>query len=298
MTEHKPLLRRVAGGAKFRIQKALVLTRIRASNALRHRGCALGDDRAPIVSMTSYGDRLDLAYYALESILMGRLRPSRIILWVDDRATIQHLPRQLRRLQRVGLEVRLSVEGVGPHTKYFDALQIAVEAGVPLVTADDDTIYPVFWLHQLFEHHLHHPDGISCYRARRIGVDTTDSDAGPHLLPYAQWPLVRDSRESDRNFVCGVSGALYPLHMVRALIARGTEFKEVCPSADDVWINHTALQVDVPVRVVGGNSRDFISVEAAQSSGLKHVNVSQGRNDVQIAAAYQELDRKKLAACR
>ncbi|WP_439031893.1 glycosyltransferase family 2 protein [Gordonia terrae] len=294
--EKQARLRQLAGGAKFQVRKALILTRIRAINALPFRRTALGDAGAPIVSMTTYGDRLGLVYIAIESILMGRLRPSRIILWVDDGATIERLPRRLKRLQRVGLEVRQSIEGVGPHTKYFDALGIAAETGLPLVTADDDVVYPAYWLHRLFGYHLDHPDGISCYRARRIGVDLSDGDRGPQIVPYAEWPLVHDAEENNRNFLCGVSGALYPVHMVRALIARGTEFKAVCPTADDVWINHTALQVDVPVRVVDGSSRDFASIEAAQSSALKHVNVTKGRNDSQVAATYVELDRKKLAA--
>lgn len=289
-------LRRVAGATKFRAQRSLVFGRLRARNVLPVRGCALGDPGAPIVSLTSYGERVAISYLAIESILRGRLRPSRIILWVDDEETVEHLPAALRRLQRAGLEIRVAAEGSGPHTKYLDALPLAAQSGVPLVTADDDTVYPVDWLHRLFAHHLDHPDGISCYRARRIAVDTTDDQSGPGLLPYEQWPLVRDSSECERNFVTGVSGALYPPVMINALMERGTEFEEVCPNADDVWINHTALQVRVPVRVVDGRSRDFISLEAAQGTGLKHANVARGRNDVQIAATYSELDRKTLAA--
>ncbi|WP_239582397.1 glycosyltransferase family A protein [Gordonia rubripertincta] len=257
---------------------------------------ALGDAGAPIVSLTSYGERVAISYLAIESILRGRLRPSRIILWVDDEATVEHLPAPLRRLERAGLEIRVAAKGSGPHTKYFDALPLAAQSGVPLVTADDDTVYPVDWLHRLFAHHLDYPDGISCYRARRIAIDTTDNQSGPGLLPYERWPLVRDSKECERNFVTGVSGALYPPAMITALMERGTEFEAVCPNADDVWINHTALQARVPVRVVDGRSRDFISLEAAQGTGLKHANVAQGRNDVQIGATYSEVDRKSLAA--
>lgn len=87
-------LRRVAGGAtKFRAQRSLVFGRLRARNVLPVRGCALGDPPgAPIVSLTSYGERVAISYLAIESILKGRLRPSRIILWVDDEETVEHLP--------------------------------------------------------------------------------------------------------------------------------------------------------------------------------------------------------------
>ena len=288
-------LRRAVGDAKFRVQKRMLLIRMRTINALPLRRSALGDAGAPVVSLTSYGDRIALAHLAIESILRGRLRPSRVILWVDDRQTCDRLPAQIRRLQRVGLEVRVADGGTGPHTKYFDALALALEDDVPLVTADDDTIYPVDWLHKLFEQHLGHPDALTCYRARRVVVDTSDDDRGPRLASYSEWPLVQDSVESNRNFVTGVSGALYPVELMRALLARGTRFEQACPRADDVWINHTALQAQIPIRVVDGRSRDFISVDPAQAVGLKHANVAQGGNDVQIDATYSELDRKQLA---
>ncbi|VTR06758.1 Fucose 4-O-acetylase and related acetyltransferases [Clostridioides difficile] len=293
--DERSRFRRAVGGVKFRAQKQSLIIRIRITNALPLRRSALGDHGAPIVSLTSYGDRITLAHFAIESILRGKLRPSRIVLWVDDQQAVECLPKELKRLRKVGLEVRAADGGSGPHTKYFDALALALEDGVPLVTADDDTVYPAHWLHRLFAFHLGHPDGISCYRARRVVVDTSDVDRGPRLTPYCRWPLVQDSFVSNRNFVTGVSGALYPAELMRALVARGTQFKRECPRADDVWINHTALQAQIPIRVVDGRSRDFISLEPAQATGLKHANVTQGGNDVQIAATYSELDRKQLA---
>ncbi|WP_238554047.1 glycosyltransferase family A protein [Gordonia sp. KTR9] len=271
------------------------MTWIRITNKLPLRRSALGDVGAPIVSLTSYGDRVAMTHFAIESILRGKLRPSRIILWVDDQKTVDFLPRQLKRLRQAGLEVRVADGGSGPHTKYFDALALALADGVPLVTADDDTVYPADWLHRLFAYYLGHPDGVACYRARRVVIDTSDRDSGPRLTPYSQWPLIKDSSVSNRNFVTGVSGALYPAELMRALVARGTQFEELCPKADDVWINHTALQAQIPIRVVDGRSRDFISLESTQAIGLKHANVMQGGNDAQIAATYSELDRKRLA---
>ena len=43
----------------------------------------------PPVSMTTHGARTDSAYLAIESIGLGRLKPSRFVLWLDDQARFE-----------------------------------------------------------------------------------------------------------------------------------------------------------------------------------------------------------------
>ena len=57
------------------------------------------------------------------------------------RTRIESRPESLRRLERRGLEVRLT-QNYGPHTKYYPSLADAIADGLPLVTADDDILYP------------------------------------------------------------------------------------------------------------------------------------------------------------
>ena len=152
----------------------------------------------PVVSLTTYGTRIRWSHLAIESIARGSLTPSRTGLWLDDEAAFARLPRPLRRLRRRGLEIRLS-ENLGPHTKYFPFIEASDSFTGPLVTADDDTIYPRFWLERLAQE-----------------------------------------------------------------------------------------------RLIDGESRTFSLLEGTQDVALWYVNVSQGRNDAQIAATYTAEDISRL----
>ena len=99
----------------------------------------------PVVSLTTYGKRANKAYLAIESIARGSLLPSRLILWLDEQVLYDDLPAPLFRLTRRGLEIKLC-KNYGPHKKYYPYVESQTTFTSPLVTADDDTIYPRSWL--------------------------------------------------------------------------------------------------------------------------------------------------------
>jgi hypothetical protein len=243
----------------------------------------------PVVSLTTYGARTALSFLGIESIARGSLTPSRTILWLDEPEAFRSLPRSLRRLQRRGLEVRLT-ENFGPHTKYFPFIEETGEFTGPLVTADDDTIYPRFWLERLAEEHRATPEIIVCYRARRIIVD----DGA--LTPYETWEFSESDDTSWLNFFTAVSGVIHPMTVLYALKRRGRAFLELSPKADDVWINHTALREGIRIRLVDGVSRTFPLVDETQDDALWYTNLSAGGNDQQIAATYSAADIAVIAA--
>jgi hypothetical protein len=102
----------------------------------------------PVVSLTTYGKRIEKVYFTVESIARGVVRPSRLILWIDEETLLINLPATIRRLQRRGLEILLCKD-FGPHKKYYPYVQSQQTFDTPLVTADDDMFYPRDWLKQL-----------------------------------------------------------------------------------------------------------------------------------------------------
>lgn len=243
----------------------------------------------PVVSLTTFGARTSWSFLGLESIARGSLTPSRTILWLDEPEAFRNLPRSLRRLRRRGLEVRLA-ENFGPHTKYFPYVEETDAFAGPLVTADDDTIYPRTWLERLVAEHHATPGMIVCYRARRITID----DGA--LSPYATWEFSESDDTSWLNFFTAVSGVIHPIALLEALKQRGRAFLEVSPKADDVWINHTALREGIRVRLIDGVSRTFPLVDETQDEALWYTNLSAGGNDKQIAATYSPADIAAIVA--
>jgi hypothetical protein len=245
----------------------------------------------PVVSMTTYGKRLETAYLALETIALGSLLPSRLILWLDDQAVFDNRPDTLRRLEARGLEVKLA-EKFGPHTKYYPYLESNSEDSLtlPLVTADDDTLYPVRWLQGLVESYNESPDVVSCYRAHVARLE------GKGFADYVTWRRCRTTIPSFSNFATGVSGVIYPPALQKKIKHAGLGFLTVCPKADDVWLHVQALRGGVMVKQVKAWEQTFSVIPGTQETGLVQENVHGSQNDIQIRNTYTAEDIALLRA--
>ena len=275
--------------ARRRAKRAHAVARVQR---LRRRG-AVGKrtliGHAPVVvSLTSHGKRVQDVSLAIESIGAGRVRPLRLILWLDDERIFAELPESLTKQMARGLEVRLT-QNYGPHTKYFPYVRSVDSHRLPLVTADDDILYPRNWLARLLTAYVEQPELVSCYRANVVCLD------GDHLALYRSWPRCKDTVASVTRFATGVSGVIYPPAMLDELSARNDAFRASCPQADDIWLHWVALRTSRPVRQISSTPRHFPVVPGSQSdtSLMKH-NVGSGGNDEQIRALYTDADVRLL----
>lgn len=241
----------------------------------------------PVVSMTTYGKRLASVHLTIESIGRGRILPSRLILWLDEEEAYAHPPVELSRLVERGLEIR-HCPNYGPHKKYYPYVESEPAFIGPLVTADDDVLYPRFWLAGLVAALSRYPGCVCCYRARTV---TFDGDA---LAPYRDWPATTSDAPSYRTFAIGVSGVLYPPAVLGLLKSSGTGFETVCPRADDIWLHAHALRAGCPIALGRRKSTNFRSLPGSQVGTLTDENVDSGGNDRQIAATYTEADIARI----
>ena len=244
----------------------------------------------PVVSLTTYGGRSRAAYFAIESIANGDIRPSWMILWIDDEMLFNNLPATIRRLEKRGLEVRLSKK-YGPHTKYYPFIDSQNVFTTPLVTADDDILYPSYWLKRLVEANQGHPDNVNCYWAH---VMNTEDDG---IGKYANYEACSSTLPSVRNIALGVMGVIYPPRFLQILKDAGTAFTECCPKADDLWLHVQALRHGYRVRQVQSKLPyfSFQGVPGSQRTALSYENVTYGDgNDRQVKATYSEADIRLL----
>ncbi len=237
----------------------------------------------PVVSLTTYGARARSVHLAIESIGRGRMLPSRLILWIDEAALFENLPAGIRRLQKRGLEVR-SCKDYGPHKKYFPYLESLREAQIPLVTADDDLLYPRDWLQRLAEAFQKYPGMLNCYRAHLVALDRYG------VAPYKHWSPVCSTRPSFRHFATSGAGIILPTGLQRILKQKGASFLRCCPKADDIWLNVQALRAGYLVRTVARKQFRLLGIPGTQKSALSHQNCTGEENDRQIAATYTHED--------
>ena len=239
-----------------------------------------------ILSVTSHGFRIQRLWLTLESVAFAQDRPERVIVWLDESLQLVGLPHSLKRLAKRGIEFRF-VKDVGPHQKYYYAVDEALRTDRPLVTMDDDCIYPNWWLQTLYKEFLTMPNCINCYRARLLSFNQTGK-----LVPYNDWPYCNFSIPAANVFFTGVSGVIYPVTFLQSVADHGDRFKEVCPKADDIWLNYIAAKMVYPARQIYDISWDFPTVPMTQHMALWTEN-SKGGNDIQINMTY-DLQTLKL----
>jgi hypothetical protein len=237
-----------------------------------------------VVSLTTYGKRVQTVYLAIESIARGVTGPSRLILWIDDAALFANLPPTLDRLKSRGLEIRLC-KNYGPHKKYYPYLESQEVFTHPLMTADDDVIYPRSWLARLLAAHEEFPNCVNCYRARVLALRDCK------IAPYREWPLCESTEPSYRTLAIGVSGIIYPIALQGELKRAGTGFEFCCPKADDLWLHVRAIRSGFPIRQIQPDAVLFPLIPGTQDSTLWSNNWEEGDgNDRQFAVTYEVSD--------
>lgn len=268
------------GSKLWRGVLALVQTPVLAATNLVSRRSVVDPSSPTVVSLTSYQARLRTVHLTIESIGRGKVRPGRIVLWVDPDVIFDDLPVELQRLRRRGLEIASSPARYGPHTKYFPFVMSEAPHNALLVTADDDSLYPRWWLASLQEA-ADGSEDVVCFRAHRVGFD-----ADGRLAPYNSWSPVAETDPSPLNFATGVSGVGYPPAFLNELQALGDAFADKCAKADDVWLHYAAVRGGRRIRQLGPRPRKFPEVLSTQMMALHRVNTGQTANDAQIAATY------------
>lgn len=252
---------------------------------------AVVDPRAEVVvTMTTHGERIRLAWVALESIARGASLPRRLVLFLDEHERGARLPAPLRRLQRRGLEILPAVPGLGVHAKYWPHVTAEARHALPLVVADDDMLYPERWLASLVAAHRARPGLVHAFRAHRIPCERG------RLAPYRTWAPVVGTEASFANFGTGVSGQLLPTALLDQLHAEGDGFRERAPAADDIWINAVAVRAGIRTAQVEEHAHNFPFVPGTQATGLYRSNVAGGENDRQLASALTPAEVSRICA--
>ncbi|SAR60086.1 Fucose 4-O-acetylase and related acetyltransferases [Klebsiella pneumoniae] len=232
-----------------------------------------------IVSLTSHGKRIDSVYLTIESILNGKVLPSKVILWLDNEKQYNNLPITLRRMIGETFEVRLT-NNYGPHTKYYPYI-LQSDFSKLLVTADDDILYPKKWLCNLIKANSMHPNFICCFRAHRILFDNEGN-----MLNYNDWVPCCDMNANFSNFATGVSGVIYPREIQKFLYDEGDGFLDKCPNADDVWLHYIAVKYGFRIKQITSQAIHFPIIDNTQDIALFNSNVLSNRNQEQINCTY------------
>jgi hypothetical protein len=216
-------------------------------------------------------------FATIESIAEGTIKPKRLILYLDNSFKQNKIPETIKRLERRGLEI-IFCHDDGPHKKYRPYLLSQNTHTCPLVTADDDVLYPKNWLNDLLYAHEINSKIIYCHRARIF------KQIDLEVAPYRTWAPCKNTEAGRDVFSLGVSGVIYPASFLNQLIALSSlnTFCDIAPNADDIWLNMLARFWGYKKQQIRNEPAEFAQIPLSSSSALHHKNVAQGGNDLQM----------------
>ena len=242
-----------------------------------------------IVSLTSFPARIKTVHQTIKTLLTQSLKADQVILWLAPEQfpnKERDLPQELLCLKEKGLTIDW-YHDIRSYKKLIPTLKKYPEAII--VTADDDILYPVNWIEELYKEYCEDTKTIWCHRARRINLREKA------ITSYKTWSLdVTKNIPCYLNFCTSGGGVLYPPHCFHSDILNENQFMLLAPQADDIWLWAMLVMNNKKINVVNNNMKFLNLVEGTQETALWHSNV-EGKNDEQfmnVLKAYPDIIKK------
>lgn len=220
-----------------------------------------------ILSLTSFKTRIPKLWLVVESILRNKIKPDKFILYLQL-DSMDDVPKKLQKMQERGVEIRLCSTELRSHNKYFHAMKEFPNDCI--ITIDDDIFYRNDLIETFVELHKQYPDAIITNRAKTIKTSTPF---------YKEWPDAETKTIDVKLLPIGVAGVLYPPQSLHEEVFNKRLIKELCLTADDIWLTCMALLKKTP-KLFSDYRQGFISVRIPKNTTLLDVNCT--RNQICI----------------
>ncbi|MDO6709125.1 glycosyltransferase family A protein [Aliiglaciecola sp. 2_MG-2023] len=240
----------------------------------------------PVVSFTAISTRIERVAKTVESIAKQTLPAHSINLYVspDPYLVDEGIPAnhpELEKIAALGVNI-YHTQNIGPYRKQYPVIHQLRNAGAseltPVVTIDDDVIYPETILEDLVTEMLT-TDAVVAHRGRKIVLGANKIDN------YSSFPIP-DKTPNLLNMGTGKNGMVYKLK----------DFPEdkslfvgpiLAPTADDIWCKWATTLLKVPTLILEPNaaydpSLDFAETAPTDKRGLFHTYNARGTNDIAI----------------
>ncbi len=239
-----------------------------------------------IVSLTTFGCRIEKVYLTIESIMQGVVKPNRIILWLaKDEFSQETIPTALLKQQDRGLQIEFC-EDIRSYKKLIPTLKKYPEACV--VTIDDDVMYEIDFLDKLLRTHKQHPKNVLVNVARQVVVEKGE------VQSYTHWPHVANDVKIETPYIMGigVGGILYPAHSLHEEVLNQEAFMNSCPYGDDIWFYAMAIKNNTQTIKLRTSQEDgdYVDIYESTPNALCANNMQrvENRNDKQFKAVFDK----------
>lgn len=238
---------------------------------LKKKQKLLSNDDRIIVSLTSFPKRIEKVWMVIETIFNQTYKPDKIVLTLSElQFPEKKIPKKLLEQTKRGLEIIWTEDDIRSHKKYYYVMQKYPNAII--ITVDDDILYEKSLIEKLLEFHKQHPTCVLCNSASlKIGEN------------YADWEnlLFQPTQATFNIMQLGGTGTLYPPNSLYKDVFRKDVFLDICPLADDIWLNAMAVLNNTKI-VKTDYPFYYIPILHKDNFELYKINVGENQNDIQI----------------
>lgn len=161
-----------------------------------------------VVSLTSYGDRIQYLPAVINSLYRQTVQPQKIVVCLDVRDKNRLTPELIGYLSDPHIDLIWADEPCGdlkPHKKYYYAMM--KYRGYAVITVDDDSVYTPDLVESLTDAYMKNPSRVY---ARRVHLIRYSADGKP--LPYKNWgyDYTKARNAASQLIATGCGGILYP----------------------------------------------------------------------------------------
>ncbi|MCQ8886187.1 hypothetical protein NQT63_10880 [Pseudoalteromonas agarivorans] len=248
-----------------------------------------------IVSLTSYGERINSVHRVVESLKSQSCRVDKIILWLDETELSRtQLPKELIELEDALFEVKFC-----PNYKSYKKLvpTLLTYPNANIITFDDDIVIPPDTVAALVEGHTRYPNAVIATRGRLMSTDVEGE-----FKSYDTWSLIDNSSEVFATYCIlpvGYGGVFYPSGSLSSEVTNVAKFTQCADNADDIWFKCMALLKHTPTLILPRHvSTSYKVLEDSQDTALYLTVNTQDRNRsclYAVAQCYPELN--ELFSC-
>lgn len=252
--------------------------------ALNKTELGIDENNDIIISLTTYSNFINQVHITIESLMEQTVKPKKIVLWISDKYKDYEIPEILNKQKKRGLEIR-KTRDIGSYKKLIPALQEFPNN--PIITCDDDVIYPIDTIEWLLKAYKNDPAKIYFRRGHKMILKDSK-----HFIPYNNfiWEM-QDLTTDIYNFFTGVGGVLYPPNCFDSEVFNYEKFSKLAPYADDIWFNAMALKNNTSCQKIYTKRNCYIDYDLLkEDSGqrLQAKNVKRNKNDIQLQAVWDE----------
>ena len=205
-----------------------------------------------IVSLTSHTqERLkNVGKYLYKSIFRYKYNYVHVVLTLY-KEDVKFIPSDLQIMIDNNLvELIVADENLGPHLKYFYVMK--KYRNLPIITIDDDSIYPEYLIPLYLEVHKKYPNCIIC-RSGKILVYNNGK-----ILPFSKWPACLNiTKPSHIIHAEGFAGILYPPNCLNINDSLISEIKKTF-RADDIYLNILEIRNKIKILYLKNYARQLI----------------------------------------